>query len=166
MEDFRDGRLSAEDRLDLMELYARYAWAMDSGDLEAFEKTVTPEVKLFGKGQNFEGLAAVRAWEEGFLRDPGFPGTQHFYTNFIMRGDGETAEVRAYVARLYGMPGTSNCQLLWLGYYIDTCVKRNGMWFIHIKCPHAADGMRQQEFSQSDFPAGRPSLYDRGGEPR
>lgn len=158
-------RLTAEDRLDLMELYARYAWSMDSGDLKAFEQTVTPDVLLYGNGRNFHGRAEVREWEESFLKDPGFPGTQHFYTNFIIKGDGETAEVRAYVARLYRMPTTSHCQLLWLGYYTDTCVKRDGNWYIHIKSPHPAEAMRRQEFGQGDYPQPRTLLYDRGVEP-
>lgn len=155
-------RLTADDRLDIMDLYARYAWSMDSGDMEAFEQTITEDARLVGIGEDFVGREAIRSWEEAFLRDPGFPGTQHFYTNFVIRGTSEEASVRAYVARMYRTPGTSNCQMLWLGYYTDTCVKRDGIWYIHIKAPHPSDTMIEQDFSQGPYPTPTPSLYHNG----
>jgi hypothetical protein len=155
-------RLTADDRFEIMDLYSRYAWSMDSGSLEDFANTVTEDARLIYIGKDFVGRDEVRKWEEGFLKDPGFPGTQHFYCNFIMTGTNTEANVRAYVARLYRMPRTSLCQMLWLGYYTDTCVKRNAAWYIHVKAPHPAESMRDKDFSQGPHPIWPPSLYHQG----
>ena len=71
--------LSAEDRLDIMDLYARYAWAMDSGDTEGFLDVFLPDATLF-MSRTATGHAELRAWHERFLKDSGFPGSQHFAT--------------------------------------------------------------------------------------
>jgi hypothetical protein len=155
-------RLSADDRFEIMELYSRYAWSMDSGDIEEFEKTVTPDCVLRYVGRDIVGREEVRQWEKSFLKDPGFPGTQHFYCNFIISGTNTEANVRAYVARMYRMPRTSLCQVLWLGYYIDTCVKRDGAWYIHVKAPHPSESLREHDFSQGLHPVWPPSLYHQG----
>jgi hypothetical protein len=155
-------RLTADDRFEIMELYARYAWAVDSGDLEELEKVVTEDARLIYIGRDFIGRDGAREMLANFLKDTGIPGSQHFYGDFIITGTGTEAHVRAYVARMYRMPRTSHGQMLWQGYYTDTCVKRDGAWFIHVRAAHPAESMRDQDFSQGQPPVWPPSLYHQG----
>jgi hypothetical protein len=57
--------LSADDRLDIMDLYARYAF------LDVF----LPNATLY-MAQSATGHKALRKWHETFLKDSGFPGIQ------------------------------------------------------------------------------------------
>jgi len=156
--------LSAEDRLDIMDLYARYAWAMDSGDTEAFLDVFLPDATLF-MSRKATGHAELRAWHERFLRDSGFPGSQHFATQFrLIEGEGNRVRTRVYVARLYRLPGTTHSTVICQGYYTDTCVKVDGRWFYELKNAHEASQLRKHEFTATDYPVAE-QFYDLGTVP-
>jgi hypothetical protein len=138
---------------------------MDSGDLDAFVENFAPGAVLsdrFGQAQD-----DLRAWEEVFLQDAAFPGSQHFYSQFVIDGSSERASVRAYVARLYQVPGTRSSAVIWQGYYTDTCVKIDGRWLIEVKRIHQAPELRGQVLAELDqlqnsrFTAPR-QVYDMG----
>lgn len=140
--------LSLEDRYAIRELYARYAWAMDSGDLDAFEENFAPGALLsdrFGVGQT-----DLRAWERTFLEDAAFPGSQHFYSQFVIEGDRDRAYVRAYVTRLYQVPGTRTSEVIWQGYYTDECVRRHHRWLIAVKRIHQAPELLGRRMNDRD----------------
>jgi hypothetical protein len=157
-------RLTLEDRIMIRELYARYVWAMDSGDLDSFVDCYAPGGKL-DVGKLAGTHEEIRQWAAEFLVDSGFPGSQHHYNQFVMDGDGQTCQVRAYWARLYRLPGTMSCEVIAQGYYTDTVVKSDGQWKFSLKRSHAAHELREQKFGQEPS-AGRPngvdSLYDLG----
>src|SRR4051794_163455 len=44
-------RLSADDRLDIMDLIARYAYTLDSGDLDGYVNNFAPDGVLFEKNK-------------------------------------------------------------------------------------------------------------------
>jgi hypothetical protein len=157
------GPLTLEDRLKLLERYARYAWTMDSGDVDGYVANFAPDCVL-DLGSRHEGHAGVRQWHENFLKDSGFPGSQHFASQWIMEGTTEAANVRAYVVRLHRLPRTTNGQILWQGYYVDTLVKLDGTWLFKIKKSHWAEDLRAQDFSQADYPGDHWSqqFYDLG----
>ena len=158
------GPLTVEDRVLIRELYARYVWAMDSGDLDAFVACYTPGGRL-DVGRPAASPAELRAWAENFLRDSGFPGSQHHYNQFVMDGDAESCQVRAYWARLYRLPGTTGSQIIAQGYYTDTVVKVDGRWLFLLKRSHPAHELREHKFGQepaSGQLVGEDSLYDLG----
>ena len=154
-------QLSAEDRLDIMDLYARYAWAMDSGDTEAFLDVFLPDATLY-MSRSATGHAELRRWHERFLKDSGFPGSQHFATQFrFVEVEGNRVKTRVYVARLYRLPGTTHSSVIWQGYYTDTCVKVDGRWYYELKNAHEASQLRRHEFGPTPYPVAE-QFYDLG----
>jgi hypothetical protein len=156
------GRLSAKDRLDIMELYARHAWAMDSGDTDAFVDVFTPDAEAYFQ----KGHAAIRDYHHGFLRDSAFPGSQHFALQWrFLEGDDTWQRVRAYVMRLHRIPGTASCQPVWLGFYNDVVVKVGDRWKFKIKSAAPSEHLRAGKLD-GEFLAGQNGpaweLYDMG----
>lgn len=157
--------LTAEDRFMIMDLYARYAWSMDSGDLDAFVDCFAPDAELNWGGPPARGREAIRRTEESFLEDSGFPGAQHFALQFrFIDGDTSGARVRAYVARLHRIPGTTNSQIIWQGFYTDTVVKLDGRWYYKIKKAHTAEELRQHHYGME--PRWQPPQFYDLGSPR
>ena len=153
------GPLTPEDRLMIMDLYARYAWSMDSGNLDDFVGCFPPNATLYWGG-TARGHAEIRRMEEHFFTtDSAFPGAQHFATQFRIEGNAERANTRAYVARLHRIPGTTNSSVIWQGYYTDVCVKVNGRWFYETKKAHTAEELRKHHFGNEPrwIP---PQFYD------
>jgi hypothetical protein len=156
--------LTVEDRLLIRELYARYVWAMDSGDLDAFVACYAPGGRI-DVGRPASTPEGIRSWLAEFLRDSAFPGSQHHYNQFVMDGDGARCQVRAYWARLYRLPGTTGSQIIAQGYYTDTVVKVDGRWRFLVKRSHPAHELREGQFGQEPAtapPVGEDSLYDVG----
>ncbi len=134
--------LSTEDRLDITELYARQAWSLDTGDVDAYVATFAPDAVL-DLAAVHEGQDAIRAFAEDFRRrDAGLPGSQHHVDQMVLEGDGARCSVRAYVTRVYRMfgRGRSNTMIIWAGYYNDECVKENDRWFIKRQVGRAWEG--------------------------
>ena len=52
-------RLSADDRLDIMDLIARYAYTLDSGDLDGYVNNFAPDGVLF---EQHQGQVAIREY--------------------------------------------------------------------------------------------------------
>lgn len=158
------GRLTAEDRLDIMELAARYAWAMDGGDADVYADAFVPDAFHDPGGGRRYGHAGIHAMEESFkATDSAFPGTKHFATQFLIRGDDRRASVHAYVVRFTAIPGTTSTQIPWMGYYTDTVVKRGGRWLFEQKKAHYPDELMEKRFGQEEFPGYRRNyaiLYD------
>jgi len=158
------GPLTVEDRLLIRELYARYVWAMDTGDLDAFAVCYAPGGRL-DVGRPADTPEALKEWLAEFLKDSAFPGSQHHYNQFVMDGDTSRCDVRAYWARLYRLPGTTGSQIIAQGYYTDTVVKVEGGWRFLVKRSHAAHELRERKFGQelnTAPPVGEDSLYDVG----
>ena len=129
----------AIDRLDIMELYARHASAMDGGDAEGFLDVFTPDAEAYFQ----KGHEALRAYHVGFLRDAAFPGSQHFALQWrILEGDDTRHEVRAYLMRLHRIPGAANCQVVWLGFYNDIVVKVGDRWMFQYKSAAPSENLR------------------------
>jgi uncharacterized protein (TIGR02246 family) len=125
-------RPTAEDRLDIAELLAHYARALDTGDTRAFANTFTPDgvLNLPDGGRYrgaFTGREQIMQFAESFKDDPAFPGGQHFVSQITIEGDVQRCFVRSYVMRTLRMPnGTSS--IYFLGQYEDSVVKVGGQW--------------------------------------
>src|SRR5438128_855915 len=117
--------LSPEDRQRVVELYSRNAWAFDTGDVDAFVATFTPDATL-DLAKRHEGESAIRAFAElAIENDPWLPRSQQLVSQIIIDGDGDQAAVRAYVTRTHRLPGRirNNCMVVWTGYTTDRVVK-------------------------------------------
>ncbi len=93
--------LTAEDRQQIQEAIHRYAWSLDTGDVEGFVSCFTPDGVLVWDA--FEAPYEWRGAEElrGFatrLRDlPSTAGRQHHVSSILISGDAAEAQAKAYV---------------------------------------------------------------------
>ena len=134
--------LSTQDRLDILDLYARQAWALDTGDVDGYVDVFAPDAVL-DLANKHQGHAAIRRFAEAFwANDVGVMGSQHHVDQVVLEGDGERATARAYVTRTYRMSGRGRNNILpiWQGYYADTLVKVDGRWRIQQQVGRAWEG--------------------------
>lgn len=92
-------KLSVEDRLDIMDLFARYYWALDLGDAEGAAACYAEDASFDhlwqGERQGRDGI--VDAFEELYYDRPSWwYGRQHNLSNMLVEADGDGARVRAF----------------------------------------------------------------------
>jgi len=102
-----DRLAAATDRLELVELLHRYAWAIDSGDWDLLAQVFTEdaEADFSSMGEYVEGesttrgRAAIAAWLRRALAP--FPGVLHFMSNQLVEVQGDRARTLAYMHVLH-----------------------------------------------------------------
>ena len=122
-------RLSADDRLDIMDLIARYASTLDAGDLDGYVNNFAPDGVLF---ENHRGQDAIREYVAMLMRQGRagpLPNGDVAYRHFVGAptidgGDGQ-AGVRSYL--LWVNMG-SDPPVSAAAEYTDRCVKLDGRW--------------------------------------
>ncbi len=119
------------DRLAIEDTLARYCRGIDRCDAEELAQVFTEDARIdYGDGAKprdqtidelMAGLGAMRL-------------TQHNIGNVICRIDGDSAKAETYCVALHilpGQPGEQNdIELVVGGRYLDTLVKREGIWLI------------------------------------
>ncbi len=98
---------AAADRLELVELLHRYAWAIDSGDWDLLAQVFTEdaEADFSSVGEYVDADARARgrdsivAWLRGALEP--FPDVLHFLSNALVDVEGDTARTRTYMHVLH-----------------------------------------------------------------
>jgi uncharacterized protein (TIGR02246 family) len=118
--------LTVEDQLAIQALAARYNFAIDTGDGDAFAATFVEGGVLNGAGSETEGRTALAAFAVGFAGS--VRGPRHVVTNMVIDGDGKFATFKAYMqlSIMSGEPATST--VLAIGGYDDTLSKEDGTW--------------------------------------
>ncbi len=86
--------LTTEDRLEIMELGARYCHGVDSKDADLWLSTFAEGGVVESPFGTPRGHAELRAWISGIVASLG--GTRHFSVNELVGGDGDTARMRSY----------------------------------------------------------------------
>jgi hypothetical protein len=119
-------RLSAEDRMDILELLARYAHAMDDGDSAAFMSCFIPEPVLDVGYRMVTGSSELREFADYYAKKPGRPWYHHIST-VSFEGDAERCQARSYL--LFTTKGADGDPKVsgWAN-YLDDCVKVDGHW--------------------------------------
>ncbi len=118
--------LSSEDHIAIQQLVARYNHAIDGGDGDTFASAFVEDGVLDAGVLVLEGQAALRSFAEGFPSSTRAP--RHVATNLLVDGDGDRAELRAYV-QLWALDGDPPLQAVRAsGTYHDTLVKEGGEW--------------------------------------
>lgn len=140
--------LTAEDRLDIIERLARYAWALDTGDTDAMLQNFTDDAVIRMMSSNWQGRDGVRQFAEHFRNDSTFPGRMHHISQTIIEGDGDQASVRSYGVITHRMRNGVNF-IHWQGYYSDTVVKQGGKWLIKSRHYRVWDGEVLEKFPKS-----------------
>lgn len=115
--------LTAGDKLDILELYARYSRAEDEGDVEAFLATFAADGSIASSRDTFRGRDLLRQFFTGSVYMGA--GRRHFTANHVITVDAGGALARAnfMLIRTEGEP-----KLIVTGTYTDTLKKVDGVW--------------------------------------
>lgn len=130
-------RASVEDTLLIHDLYARYSWALDTGDTDAYVGLYAPDAVVIENlpdgVREARGHDAIREFVLRFHGNPEFPGRQHRTSQLVILPDPEGRadhwHVRSYVLTTEtkdGKPPT----LYWCGAAFDTVAKVGGEWLL------------------------------------
>jgi hypothetical protein len=123
--------LSVQDRLDIQQLIASLAWALDTADVEGFVGCFAADGELvwdaFEAPLRWRGAAALRRFIEGLRDLPDSAGRQHLVTNLRIHGGRSDARVTAYVlVTLRQWDGF--VRTIVAGHYDDSLCVENGQW--------------------------------------
>ncbi len=114
--------LTTADRLAILDLAARYNFAIDEVDAEGWAATFTPDGVFDGGRGEVAGTEALVAFVHAFQEH--MAGTEHWTNNHVIDGDGEQATHRCYLNLIRGESGESIIRAK----YSDTLVKVDGQW--------------------------------------
>jgi hypothetical protein len=120
----RTTQLSTNDRVSIMDLLARYARCLDSGDLDGYVNNFAPDGVLFG---DHAGHAQIREYVGKVIdRRKADPARRmHFVGAPTIDGNSQRATVHSYL--LWVQLGAES-PVSAAAEYIDTCIKLNGRW--------------------------------------
>jgi hypothetical protein len=123
--------LSLEDQLAIRDVIARCAWALDTGDVEAFVTCFCRDGVMlwdvFETPDRWEGEAALRHFAEFFRAQPTSAGRQHHVSNTVIESTAQGARARSYVAVALRQ-GAGPHLLSVMGYYEDQFRREGGRW--------------------------------------
>ncbi len=125
--------LSLADQLAIRDVVSRYAWALDTGDVEGFVACFCSEGVLvwdaFEIPERWQGHAALRHFARFFRDQPTSAGRQHHVTNVLIDPAEDGARGRAYAAVALRQ-GDGPHALHVMGWYEDRFRREGGAWRI------------------------------------
>jgi hypothetical protein len=142
-----DWKLSAKDRLEIQELYARYAWGIDLADIDLALSTFAEDAFFDHLWQGrVQGHEAIRKNLESlwYDRQSWWYGRQHMMNTFIMDPLEEegTARVRCFFQILQFNVEYRNNFVFGIGTRDDRVSKESGRWLfksLHVNAWTAMD---------------------------
>lgn len=169
-------KIPLEDRLEMMDVLARYHWYADMGQTDEFLELFTPDGVLEvimpgttepwspeGFTKHFAGREGIRKYMKGSSPEVfGLPNTHqlHHQSNFVIDEiTGATAKSRNYMMHTVQMSPPdvrdyTGPMILTHGYYLDNWEKFEGRWCFKLR------SYRPAGYHPSYFPAGyRPYEY-------
>jgi hypothetical protein len=125
-------RVPVEDKLDIMEAVARYAWALDTGDLDGYTDCFTEDGWIEhhppGRMQGRQGIRELTdfLW---YSRPNHYLGRQHRMNQFIMTPEGGDVRIKCFWSILQHKVDTGEEIVFGLGTW-DTVATRcaDGEW--------------------------------------
>lgn len=112
------GPLTALDYVEIQQLYARYNYAIDAGDIEAYVALYTSD----GAFNAFEGQAGLRQ----FMKNRQGGNRRHWNTNLVITPSPEGARGQVYL--MFVDVGTKPPSITGAGKYEDVLVKTPQGW--------------------------------------
>lgn len=116
--------LSAEDKLELLDIDARLDWAVDAGDVDGWVALFTLDGALeasYGSARGSDELKAMlQKLEGGFSK-----GKRHTTSNHRVEGDGDEARLSGY---LVVFEREETPKVVATATYTDTYVRIGGAW--------------------------------------
>ncbi len=143
--------LSAEDRLAIQDLYTRYFWSIDTGDVEAWVSTFAVDGVNEHPTHVVSGHEALRTWVKArfLFRETEPTIGQHWITNLELEGDAPSVRARCYFMRVVTTRETGAVQIGGSGWYRDEIRKLNGRWAFQ----HRTVFLRQMPWIPQKAPA-------------
>lgn len=86
------GQLTAQDLVEIQQLYSKYNWTLDSGDAQGYAATFTPD----GVFNNNVGKDAIVKFAEGFHKGMGAQ-VKHWNTNLMITPSATGASGQVYL---------------------------------------------------------------------
>jgi uncharacterized protein (TIGR02246 family) len=124
--------MSALDRLEVMELMARYQHCIDAGDADAYADNFVPDGLIEAPGGTYRGREAIRGMIHDMVRRGRLAGeppvVRHFNSMpFIFDADGQRCKARTYMLTFgHDDAGDLIADTHWT--YVDDIVKYEGKW--------------------------------------
>jgi uncharacterized protein (TIGR02246 family) len=122
--------LSTEDRLDIIDIIARYAECVDSGDADGYAALFTADGVVEHSAGSVSGREEIRAWVADLAAQDRVGKNsrlKHVMGLPVVEGDGDRATARTYVTIPRHMD-TGEIVIRLSGVYRDECVKQDGTW--------------------------------------
>ncbi len=123
--------MSAQDRLDVMDLIASYARCIDSGDIDGWVDNFMPDAVLEPASGVHTGHEAIRAWVTALMArgrvGAETPQLVHFVGLPKIDGDSERCEAQTYCV-IFDYDDERAIRVPLVGRYEDTCVKDGDRW--------------------------------------
>ena len=114
--------LTADDYMEIQQLYAQYNFAIDSGDADAWAATFTPD----GVFNSFAGQEALKGFIKRWVESMNGGYRKHWNTNLVITGDGKTAQGKVYLMLLD--TSVRPAAIATTATYDDTLVKTDAGW--------------------------------------
>ena len=149
---------NTQDRAEIYELYARYSWALDTGDTEGYLALFTPDAEATEETRGGEievrkGREEIRKLILKFHERADFPGHQHQMAQFVFEPDPEGRRdhwvVRSYAWATINRPPEPP-HLHWCGHIRDVVAKVDGVWKIRSKAIMGWSGQVLSRFERRD----------------
>jgi uncharacterized protein (TIGR02246 family) len=118
------------DRMELLELIARYTWAYDCGDAEAFAATFVPDGAMIAWGKEVaRGQPALQAFARARFAERGDKDWQHLTDHHVFIGNSARCHVYSYYSMLEGTRSEPRqFHVRSFGYYDSDCERGPGGW--------------------------------------
>jgi 3-phenylpropionate/cinnamic acid dioxygenase small subunit len=120
-------KLFVDDRVEILDLYARYCHAVDLGDAEGWAATFTEDATFDSPAGALAGREALAGFVRATVERRTFQ-TRHLPSNIVLDATEEGAAGRAYFA-IYRCSGPeAKPEILATGMYEDTLVRTPEGW--------------------------------------
>jgi len=153
-------RPSPQERIEICELYARYCWALDTGDTEGYVALFTEDAEASeetrsGAIEVYKGHEAIRKLVRKFHERADFPGHQLQMAQFVFEPDPEGRPqhwlVRSYAWATINHPPEAP-RLHWCGHVSDIVAKVDGAWKVRSKAIRGWSGEVLSRFHSPVLP--------------
>ncbi len=124
--------MSAQDRLEVIDLISSYAQHLDLAVREDFVALFAPTaVVKIGNRSRYEGQAEVAQWFDNMLaggRIGAHAKARHFMGLPVVRGDSQRCTAHTYIAHFGLDAANGRVELNFVASYTDRCIKLDGRW--------------------------------------
>jgi hypothetical protein len=145
--------VTADDKIQIHELLARYAWSFDTADVEGFVGCFAEGATLcedvFEEEDRWIGRSEIRSMAERFFSIPGFAGRQHHASQILIEGNTDRCQVRAFCFVLEPRPDQP-CVVPFAGHYDDIVIKVDGRWMFEKRLVRHWSGPVLRDFPGQD----------------